>query len=160
MFRILAAILVAAGLLLTAAPRAAAELITARDIDKVLEIAQRFGPAELLQASDSAPLIRGEIDGVTYLVLFYGCEEAGGCINIQFGAAWEPLAGASIAQSIARANEWNAQKRFANAYVDTDGAALIKMEANLEFGVERATLEDVFATWRTVLVEFPPFFLQ
>lgn len=158
MLRTLSAFALTLVMLMGAAPRAEAEMITARDVDKILAIAQTFGSAEMMSNPGERPQIRGRMEGVTYLILFYGCRNDGSdCTDIQFGAIWEAGSPGNRAADIARANQWNTEKRFGNAYVDTDGVVIIKMEANIEYGVERRTLEDTFDWWRIAMREFPPF---
>ena len=160
MLRALFGIAFSAALLLTSVPHAKAEMLTGRDVDKILAIAQSFGTAELTPDSENRPLIRGQMEGVSYLILFYGCRNGKDCTNIQFGAAWEPGPASQRDQDVALANQWNTEKRFGNAYVDTDGAVIIKMEVNMEYGVERRTMEDTFDWWRIAVQEFPKFFFK
>lgn len=141
---------------------ARSQTVTAESVDTILSMAQSFGPAELNTSTSGRPLIRGEMEGVTYVILFYGAEcvaSGAGCSSIQFGAIWEAGADPSpVGPDLPRVNEWNRAQRFGGAYIETDGRVILKMEVNLDFGIDRRTLEDTFAWWRIALREFPAFY--
>lgn len=158
--RWLFAAILALGLATTAAPRAWAEMITAQDVEAIVEVARLYGPADLERSSSGDPRIVGEIDGTTYLVVFYGCQNGRSCTDIQFGAAWAAGSPADRSDHLAKVNQWNAESRFGNAYIETDGAVFLKMETNLQYGVERDSLIDTFDWWRIALVQFPDFFYE
>ncbi len=144
------------------ASSAQAETIYARDIDKILQIAGSYGPAELVDQSAAAPIIRGEMDGVVYLITFYGCAEVGqSCTDVQFAALWD--AGADLSPTgpdLPRVNEWNRDRRFGNAYIDVDGVVILKMEMNIEHGAERGTVVSTFEWWRLALRNFSTFYFR
>ena len=160
MQRMIAALALCVGFL-AAAPAAQAETIYARDVDKILAIAQSYGSAELTTGNDGRPMIQARMENVTYLVLFYGCRNGKDCTDIQFGALWDAKANPSKgSQDLVRANQWNTEKRFGNAYIDTDGTVIIKMEVNIEYGAERRTVEGAFDWWRLALQQFPEFYFK
>lgn len=159
MLRFVMALALCAGLF--AAPSARAETVYATDVQKILQLAQSVGSAELTQGNDGRPMIQARMEDVTYLILFYGCTGDRNCTDIQFGALWDAKADPSpTGPDLQRANQWNREKRFGNAYIDTDGTVIIKMEVNLEFGADRRTLEGAFEWWRLALREFPKFYFN
>lgn len=80
---------------------------------------------------------------------FYGCAKGRECDDIQFSAGWS---GPKV--SLEKINEWNRDKRFGKAYIDSDGDPRLEMEVNLDYGVSAKNLEDSFNWWSKALKEF------
>lgn len=163
---------------------AAAETIYPRDVDKILAIAQGFGPAERIAREEEAPLIRGRLGycrsvdppatieprggarrcpgaiEIDYLILFGGCDADGrGCSNVQFAAQWDAGADPDPAgQDLARVNAWNRDRRAGVAYVGEDGVVVLKMALTMAAGAERGTVEAGFERWRLGLGAFIAFY--
>ncbi len=125
----------------------AQDLVMADNPAKIVEIARGFGSAELEEASDGSPRIQARIDGIKYSVLFYGCDDDGkDCTTIQFWAFTSAPPNALMA-----VNNWNRDRRFGKAYIDSDGDVVIEMDVNLLGGVTPKNLDDTFDWWRIVL---------
>jgi len=127
----------------------AQSLITAANPQTILDIARRYGSAELTTDSDNDPRIRGRIDGTSYSVFFYGCSNGRNCKTIDFSTAWS-----SNRVSLRDVNEWNRTKRFAKAYLDSDDDPTLEMSVNLDAGVSRGNLDDTFDWWKVMLTQF------
>jgi hypothetical protein len=130
-------------------PAFAEELVDATMPERIYEIARGFGSAELGKDSQGDPRIIGRVDGTKYGVYFYGCAKGRECDDIQFSAGWS---GPKV--SLEKINEWNRDKRFGKAYIDSDGDPRLEMEVNLDYGVSAKNLEDSFNWWSKALKEF------
>lgn len=96
------------------------------------------------------PRIFSEIDGVRFSVYFYDCDEAA-CGSIQFIAGFDE----GKVVDIPTINAWNREFRFAKAYVDETGHALLEMDVNLASdGVGRRNFKGHLDNWRETLAEF------
>ncbi len=83
-------------------------------------------------------MIVGRMDGVKYVILFYGCNKGENCDDIQFVAGWE---GGKV--SLKDVNRWNSDKRYGKAFIDSEGDPRLIMSVNLDYGVQKI-LDDSF----------------
>ena len=136
--------------ILSPAPAASAQekIITALDLEKILNLARGYGSASLSTDSQGDPLIRGKINGVIYLVFFYGCADNKDCRSLQFNAAWAEK------MKPEDANAWNTQKRYTKSSIDSDGDINLKMDVMLQFGMTERNLEEYFDIWDISLKDF------
>jgi hypothetical protein len=107
--------------------------------------------AEQQRDDDGRPMITGTLNELRFVVLFYGCNEAGSaCETIQFRIRFvDPQA------DLARINEWNRTRRFGRAYIDTDGDAVLEMDINISRGgASPALFADNLEYWRELVVVF------
>lgn len=135
--------------LLAPLPAAAETLVDATQPAEVVNIARGWGSAVLETDDAGDPMIRGRIEGTSYIVYFYGCTENANCTNIQLRASW-------LMDNIAleAMNTWNRERRFGKAYIDSDGNPTIEMTLNLAFGVTARNLDDTFGWWAAILSQF------
>jgi len=138
-----------------AAPQMAAAqlggIVTGEDVERVVELARAYGPAE--RRHDDAgdgPWIRAEMDGVVYTISFLNCTDGVDCRSVQFRAWWE----SEGAHTIAQMNQWNRDRRFSAAYLDSDMNATVEFDVNLTGGVTAVNFDDTLQWWATVLREF------
>lgn len=118
--------------------------------EAVLSIAQQFGNAYLDGTdSDGRPVLGGNLGGLNYGVLFYGCEGRVGCDSLQYYASFDPPE-----DPLAFVNQWNYDKRFASAYLRDDGAVVLTFNLNIDFGVTEANVQDNFDIWSILLGQF------
>ncbi len=136
---------------LLAGPQVSAqELIDAKNPQAILEIAKGFGSAKLGTDAEGDPLITGRIQGTKYGIYFYGCNSKGeDCDDIQFNAAWS-----GVKASLKDVNQWNAEKRYGKAYIDSEGDPVIQMTVNLDYGVSTGNFDDTFNWWSKALQGF------
>lgn len=116
-----------------------AEVYTIADPELVLELAKGFGSAALEKDSSGDPMISGRVQGLKYVVWFYGCKEAVNCRSIQLSAGY------SDEYSVEKANDWNAKYRWIKAF-EKDGSNF-RMDIDFKGGITRANLEAQLATW-------------
>ncbi|MDG4876521.1 hypothetical protein P9273_15605 [Mesorhizobium sp. WSM4935] len=98
-----------AGLALVAAVPAAraedAEILRKPEPAAILDIAKGFGSAKMDRDDNGDPMISGRIEGVKYVIYFYGCENHENCKSLQFSTGYtDPL-------TAEQANAWNAKYR-------------------------------------------------
>lgn len=134
----------------TGATAASAQTIDGADPDLVLEAVRGFGSGHLSTDNTGDPMIEGRIDGVGYAVFFYGCDSGQDCNAVQFAASWVNPGHVTSA----RINDWNREKRFGKAYLDSDGDPVITMDVNLDYGVTIRNFEDTADWWRIAATGF------
>ncbi|AZO16190.1 YbjN domain-containing protein [Mesorhizobium sp. M2A.F.Ca.ET.043.05.1.1] len=135
-----------AGLALACAASAAraedAEILQTPDPATVLEIAKGFGSARMDKDDNGDPMISGRVEGVKYVIYFYGCEDHENCKSLQFSTGYtDPL-------TADQANAWNAKYRWVKAY-SGDGSNF-KMDVSFAGGITRANLEEQFSNWNAM----------
>ena len=74
---------------------------------------------------------------------------AGACEDLNFYAGF-----AEIKPTLDAINAWNRDKRFGNAYLDSDLDAAIEFDVNLEHGVSVDNLNAAFGIWSVILEEY------
>lgn len=142
---------------LTASPSASAQQwIDAKDPKTLFALAktQGFAP-EMISKSGETPSFRMTTDGNKSLILFMDCDEANAqCKTVQFYAGYS----VSDVFSLDRVNEWNRDKRFGRAYVDTSGDPIVEMDLDMDFnGLPRANVVESFQVWRSIVRSFAAF---
>jgi hypothetical protein len=125
-------------------------MITGLDIDRVAAIARAYGPAERQPDDDEGPWIRGEIEETIYTISFLNCENGTNCTSVQFRAWWN----SDGAHTVEMMNDWNRERRFSDAYLDSRGNATIEFDVNLAGGVTAVNFDDTMQWWEAVLREF------
>lgn len=126
-------------------------MITGNDVDRIAEIARAYGPAERrFDDAEEGPWIRAEIDGIVYTITFLNCQNAANCTSVQFRAWWN----SEGAHSVEQMNQWNRDRRFSAAYLDSRDNATIEFDVNLAGGVTAVNFDDTVQWWRAVLTEF------
>ena len=143
--RVIAALALAT--LPVAAP--AQELVDGSNVETILEIAKAHGEATLESQSDGDPRISGRINGLGYQLFFMNCTGGKDCEDLNFYAGF-----AELKPTVDAINDWNRNKRFGNAYLDSDLDAVIEFDVNLEFGVTRDNLDAAFGLWELLLQQY------
>ena len=151
--RTAAGMALAATLAAHAAPAPAHEeagtaLLRASDLDALLAIARAYGEAEIVE-HDGERFIEGTLNDVAYGIMFYDCEDLGGCGSLQFYAGWTDAEVPSHT-----VNVWNRDYRYGRAYTDREGNTVIEMDVNMAYGVPIATYADSFDTWSALVTAF------
>lgn len=141
----------AIGLMLaTPAPAQLGGIITGDSIDRVAQLAGRYGPAERQYDDPDAPWVRAEMDGVIYSITFLNCDNGRDCSSVQLRAWWD----APNDYSVAAMNRWNRDRRFSKAYLDAGGNPTVEFDINLAGGVTAVNFDDTLQWWQVVLEEF------
>ncbi|TIP52343.1 MAG: YbjN domain-containing protein, partial [Mesorhizobium sp.] len=114
-----------------------AEILQTPDPATVLNIAKGFGSARMGKDDNGDPMIYGRVEGVKYVIYFYGCEDHENCKSLQFSTGYtDPL-------TADQANAWNAKYRWVKAY-SGDGSNF-QMDISFAGGITRANLEEQFS---------------
>ena len=134
------------GLALLAAVSAARaeddEILQKPEPAAILDIAKGYGSARMDKDDNGDPMISGRIEGVKYVIYFYGCENHENCKSLQFSTGYsDPL-------TADQANAWNAKYRWVKAY-SGDGSTF-KMDVSFAGGITRANLEEQFSNWNAM----------
>lgn len=133
-----------------AASRLYAAGITGPEFQAVLK---KLGQhAELMKDKGGDPELRSTIEGINYVIFFYGCNQAAArrCLSYQFYVDFKGLPGVSV-QSI---NDWNSKKRFSAASLRSDGSAELRLSVNIDGGVTESNLAAWIEWWRVAVKEF------
>lgn len=128
-------------------------LVDGKDPSFILNIARGFGSADLEVMRDDERnreinYILGRIHGVRYRIMFY--ESRDGSISLMFSASWVNESQVSLNA----VNEWNKRCRFAKAYLDDDLDLGFDMDVELDGGIGKENLENIFGRWTSLLYEF------
>ncbi|MBN9310477.1 YbjN domain-containing protein [Devosia sp.] len=134
---------------LAASPALGQDIFDGSRVDDIVAIARSYGSAALETQPDGSPRIAGRIKGVPYYVFFMNCAEGRACEDLNFYAGF-----ANLKPTLDAINAWNRDKRFGNAYLDSDLDAAIEYDVNLEYGVTRDNLNAAFGVWSVVLDEY------
>ena len=120
-----------------------AEILQTPDPATVLNIAKGFGSARMGKDDNGDPMIYGRVEGVKYVIYFYGCEDHENCKSLQFSTGYtDPL-------TADQANAWNAKYRWVKAY-SGDGSNF-QMDISFAGGITRANLEEQFSNWDSMV---------
>ena len=135
----------------TAAP---AETVSAEDPKRLAAIIQELGFQAKLERDDVGdPVIRSSSGGVDFTIYFYDCTSNKRCQSLHFSAGYDLPDGTTLETL----QQWNADKRFASAYLDDESDPFLQMDINTEGGVTRENFESSFDLWQTVKGEFEDF---
>ncbi|MCA2010503.1 YbjN domain-containing protein [Cereibacter sphaeroides] len=127
-----------------------AGMITGNDIDRIADLARAYGTIERRQDEDGIWL-RGEMDEIVYTISFLNCDDNNAnCSSVQFRAWWE----SNGAHTIEAMNQWNRDRRFSAAYLDSRDNATIEWDVNLAGGVTAANFDDNIQWWQAVIRQF------
>ena len=135
-------------LALSAPSTHAQELIDGAYVGGVVAVAREFGSATLTSQTDGNPMIAGQIDDIPYSLRLRNCSENNHCEDMNFRV------GFLVKPTLESMNQWNRDKRFAKAYLDQEGDAIIEMDTILEGGVSKENMREVFSYWRLTLAQF------
>ncbi|HLS18551.1 MAG TPA: YbjN domain-containing protein [Paracoccaceae bacterium] len=143
-------------LLLSSVGAAASEPIRA-DPWQIIHIAREFGPAEVHRDGMNDPQIRGELDGQSYRIDFYGCRLGRDCESVLLSARLS-FKGAADASAREFPQEWNRRKLVGRAWFDPGGRDEAQMVLDHPILLGEGVAEPVFRAsmeqWRAALGEF------
>jgi len=125
-------------------------VVTGNDVQRVLELAQAYGPVEMRQDEDGTWL-RAEYGGLVYTISFLNCnDQLVNCTSVQFRAWWESENRITLEQ----VNAWNRDRRFSDAYLDANNNATIEWDVTLAGGVTAVNFDDALQWFHSVLTQF------
>lgn len=147
-----------AGLLATGSP-AAAQLVegnvtpTRPTSLQTLLLAEGYR-AKLATDTVGDPMITSATAGYDFDIMFYDCTENTDCRSIQFyGGFSKPDHG--TAEDM---NKWNAANRYARAYIDEEGDAILRMDVTMNGeGIGPQVFMENLALWNSLMSDFVDF---
>ncbi|ESX96247.1 hypothetical protein X754_01320 [Mesorhizobium sp. LNJC403B00] len=115
----------------------------------MFELAKGYGSAKMDKDDGGDPMISGRLQGMKYVIYFYGCENHEKCKSIQFSSGYtDPF-------TADQANEWNKKYRWVKAF-SGDGSNF-KMDVMFRGGVTRSYLEEQFSNWDSMTSDIKAF---
>lgn len=110
-------------------------------------------PAELEADPFGDPMITSATVGAAFAIYFFDCEvqlEPRACRSLSFAAGFD-LEGRG---SLVRVNDWNATRRFGQAYLDPEGDPWLELAVSVEGGMPEAQFRRWLVHWETSLADF------
>jgi hypothetical protein len=97
------------------------------------------------------PMITSATGGYDFDVIFYDCTDNTDCRSIQFSAAFtEPDHGTPE-----DLNTWNSNKRYARAYRNDSGDAVLRMDVSMDGeGMGKELFLENLALWGSLMADF------
>lgn len=139
--------------LVAAAPASAAPIpnggITVREMATFL---QGKGYKAEIKSGSTGQYLSSAGAGVNFDVYFYDCT-SGRCASVQFEAGFDLTNGITAA----KINEWNRDKRYMKAYVDSGNDPHVSYDVNTSPGRTYEGLADDFGVWTGTLPTFASF---
>ena len=141
------------GLALSAAAEAQT-LVSAENPAELVAIIQDLGfQAKLEEDNVGDPVIRSSSNGVDFRIYFYECKNNKRCKSLHFSVGYDLASGSSLDA----VQQWNADKRFASAYLDDESDPFLQMDINTEGGITQQNFENSFGLWQSLKGEFEQF---
>src|SRR5262245_45994445 len=141
------------GLALSAGAQAQT-LVSAESPDALIAIIKALGfQAKLEQDDVGDPVIRSSAGGVDFRIYFYECKNNKRCKSLHFSVGYDLADGSSLDAVQA----WNADKRFASAYLDDESDPFLQMDINTDGGITQKNFENTFELWQELKGEFEQF---
>ena len=135
-------------------PAAAAdELVDATDPGKLVSIIRALGHSAELEADEVGdPLIRAEVGGTRFAIVFYGCDESrhDNCHFLLYRVGYDLADGTALDV----VNRWNATQLVGRAYLDEVNDPWLEMAWNLRGGVSASNFESTLEWWKVSVGKF------
>jgi hypothetical protein len=129
----------------------AAAVITGSSFDAIIAALEENGlSGALSKDSDGDPLIESTDDEAPFSLRFYGCTNGKDCEYVQFASGWHLADGVAV-ETI---EEWNEDRVWGRAYLDSDNDPWIDLAVNLKGGVSAENFSDTVAWWVAVMADF------
>jgi hypothetical protein len=129
-------------------------IVSAENPDALIDIIQGLGFQAKLEKDDIGdPVIRSSSGGVDFRIYFYECKNNKRCKSLHFSVGYDLADGSSLDAVQA----WNADKRFASAYLDADSDPFLQMDINTDGGITQQNFENSFELWQSLKGEFEQF---
>ncbi|QPC94147.1 YbjN domain-containing protein [Mesorhizobium sp. INR15] len=125
------------------------EVLKILDPTVIVDLAKGYGSAKLDKDDSGDPMVSGRLEGVKYVIYFYGCDNHEKCKSLQFSAGY------TDAFTAEQANEWNKKYRWIKAY--SGEGSNFKMDVSFVGGITRANLEEQFSTWDSLMSDIKSF---
>lgn len=121
-------------------------------VEDMVRFLQSKGYKAEIKSGDNGRYISSASGGINFDVDFYDCN-AGRCASVQFQAGFDLDKG----MSAAKINEWNRDKRYMKAYIDSSSDPHVGYDVNTSPGRTYEGLADDFSVWISTLPTFATF---
>ena len=129
-------------------------IVSAENPDALIEIIRELGFQAKLETDDVGdPVILSSSGGVDFRIYFYECKNNRRCKSLHFSVGYDVADGVSLDA----VQQWNADKRFASAYLDNESDPFLQMDINTDGGVTQQNFENSFHLWQSLKGEFEQF---
>lgn len=125
-------------------------LVSSQNAQALLAVVRSVDPqAKLVNPSEGNPYIESTYNSLKYLIFLMNCDEAmRNCKTVQFYMGFNDAKETTLEQY----NQWNKTRRFARAYRDDEGDAVLEMDLDLDFkGIPRQNFLESIATWKSLM---------
>lgn len=120
------------------------------ELDAWMNLLQAEGYKAVDDSTADRLSIESAAEGVRFHVQFFGCDAGKDCQSVQFWSAFDMNSGIDIQ----RVNDWNRDKRYGKAYIDTEKDPFLEMDVNMTGGISMESAKENLGLWITVLDEF------
>jgi hypothetical protein len=129
-------------------------LVSAENPEELASILRDLGFQAKLEKDDIGdPVIRSSSGGVDFRIYFYDCKSNKRCKSLHFSVGYDLADGSSLDA----VQQWNADKRFASAYLDNESDPFLQMDINTEGGISPKNFETSLELWQSLKGEFEDF---
>jgi hypothetical protein len=129
----------------------AQSIVSAENPGELASVIQKLGfQAKLEEDNVGDPVIRSSAGGVEFTIYFYDCTNNKRCKSLHFTAGYDLPDGTTLEM----VQQWNADKRFASAYLDAENDPFLQMDINTDGGVTEQNFESSFELWQALKGEF------
>jgi len=129
-------------------------IVSAENPEELASLIRDLGfQAKLEEDSVGDPVIRSSSGGVDFRIYFYDCKSNKRCKSLHFSVGYDLADGATLAA----VQQWNADKRFASAYLDDENDPFLQMDINTEGGITQENFEKSIDLWQSLKGEFEEF---
>lgn len=144
--------LTAAFVLASASVAAQAEMVRPQDPLSLVRVMKAHGyAAELTVDATGDPMIKSNMNGTNYQILFYNCTAHKECATVQFYVGYHLKA----SPSLELINEWGRTQRFGHAYLDKENDPILAMDVDLDDGgVGEMLFIDNLEFWSSSMTRF------
>jgi hypothetical protein len=128
----------------------AAQSISAAQPDSVSSALQALDlPVQSGSTPEGLPALVSQLDGATFTILFYSCDDPRGCQDLQFRAIFAPETPATLE----KLNAWNQSAFVGKAFTSGDTVVLEHPIAAAD-GMSRYSFNRTMALWRLAMAQF------
>jgi hypothetical protein len=126
-------------------------IVSAENPAELVAIIQKLGFQGKLEKDNAGdPVIRSSSSGADFSIYFYDCTNNERCQSLHFTAGYDLPDGTSLDAM----QQWNAEKRFASAYLDDESDPYLQMDINTEGGITQENFEKSLDLWQSLKGEF------
>lgn len=134
-----------------AAGTVAAQSVTAAYPETLTRVLEGLGhSAEIGVDSVGDPQVTSSINGLNYVILFYGCTDNTDCEDIQFRATFQTEG--TVSRDLL--HDWNRDYFIGKAYMNDAGSVVIEHAVIAVDGMSRENFERILWRWDRALTSF------